>query len=79
MKSLAQKQRSEPDIDFNAVQPKNRDGYAAPSRGSDRDTALVPVDTGTLIVKNEGTSYIDGANWRVILEEVRLGLVIVAL
>ncbi|CAG7969487.1 unnamed protein product [Penicillium nalgiovense] len=70
VKSLAQKQRSEPDIDFNAVQPKNRDGYAAPSRGSDRDTALVPVDTGTLIVKNEGTSYIDGANWRVILEEI---------
>ncbi|CAG8898049.1 unnamed protein product [Penicillium egyptiacum] len=78
--SLAQKQRSGPDIDFNAVQPKNRDGYATPSPGSsDRDAALVPVDTGTLVVKNEGTSYIDGANWRAILEEVRLDLVIVAL
>ncbi|KAJ6187256.1 hypothetical protein N7519_002164 [Penicillium mononematosum] len=70
VKSLAQKQRSEPDIDFNAVQPKNRDGYAAPSPGSDRDAALVPGDTGTLVVKNEGTSYIDGANWRAILEEI---------
>ena len=72
VKSLAQKQRSEPDIDFNAVQPKNR-------ADSDRDAALVPVDTGTLVVKNEGTSYIDGANWRAILEEVRLDLLIVAL
>jgi hypothetical protein len=79
VKSLAQKQRSGPDIDFNAGQPKDRDGYATPSPGSGRDAALVPVDTGTLVVKNEGTSYIDGANWRAILEEVRLGLVIVAL
>ncbi|KAF3014594.1 hypothetical protein E8E15_004107 [Penicillium rubens] len=63
VKSLAQNQRSEPDIDFNAVQPKSR-------ADSDRDAALVPVDTGTLVVKNEGTSYIDGANWRAILEEI---------
>lgn len=75
--SLAQKQKSDPEIDFNAVQSENRDAYATPSPGSsDRDAALTPADTGTLVVKNEGTSYIDSAHWRAILEEVRLNLVI---
>lgn len=77
--SLAQKQKSGPEIDFNAVQSENRDAYATPSPGiSDRDDALAPTDTGTLVVKNEGTSYIDSAHWHAILEEVRLDLVIVA-
>ena len=75
--SLAQKQNSGPGIDFNAVQSEKRDAYATPSPGnSDRDGALALIDTGTLVVKNEGTSYIDSAHWRAILEEVRLGLVI---
>lgn len=78
--SLAQKQKSGPEIDFNMVQPENRDAYATPSPGSsDRDAALAPNNTGTLVVKNEGTSYIDSAHWRAILEEVRLDLVIAAL
>lgn len=78
--SLAQKQKSDPEIDFNAVQSENRDAYATPSPGSsDRDAALTPADTGTLVVKNEGTIYIDSAHWRAILEEVRLDLVIAAL
>lgn len=75
--SLAQKQKSGPGIDFNAVESEKRDAYATPSPGSsDRDGALALIDTGTLVVKNEGTSYIDSAHWRAILEEVRLGLVI---
>lgn len=78
--SLAQKQRSDPDIDFKAVQSENRDASATRSQGSsDRDAVLTPVDTGTLVVKNEGTSYIDSAHWRAILEEVRPDLVIAAL
>ncbi|KOS42075.1 hypothetical protein ACN38_g7029 [Penicillium nordicum] len=69
--SLAQKQKSGPEIDFNAVQSENRDAYATPSPGiSDRDDALAPTDTGTLVVKNEGTSYIDSAHWHAILEEI---------
>lgn len=78
--SLAQKQKSGPEIDFNAVQSEKRDAYVTPSPGSsDRDAALAPIDTGTLVVKNEGTSYIDSAHWRAILEEVRVDLVIAAL
>lgn len=68
--SLAQNQRPVPNIDLN-TQPENRAAYATPSSGScEPETKLTPVDTGTLVVKNEGTSYIDGANWRAILEEV---------
>lgn len=75
--SLAQKQKSDPDIDFNAVQSENRDASATRSPGiPDPDAALTPADTGKLFVKDDGTSYIDGANWRAILEEVRLDLVI---
>lgn len=68
--SLAQKQQPDEDvdIDFNAP-PEYRSAYVTPS-ASDRDTISPPVDTGTLVVKNEGTSYIDSANWRAILEEV---------
>lgn len=72
--SLAQNQRPDPVIDFNA-QPENRAAYATPSPGScDPEIELAPVDTGKLVVKNEGTSYIDSANWRAILEEVCLDL-----
>ncbi|KGO41265.1 Transcription factor, fungi [Penicillium expansum] len=69
--SLAQKQKSDPDIDFNAVQSENRDASATRSPGiPDPDAALTPADTGKLFVKDDGTSYIDGANWRAILEEI---------
>ena len=72
--SLAQNQRPDLDTDFNA-QPENRAAYATPSLGScDPEIGLAPVDTGKLVVKNEGTSYIDSANWRAILEEVCLDL-----
>ncbi|KAI3152087.1 transcriptional regulator family: Fungal Specific TF [Penicillium roqueforti] len=64
--SLAQKQRSDLNVDFNSVQSGDRDAGAMRSL----DAALTPVDTGTLVVKNEGTSYIDSANWRAILEEI---------
>ncbi|KAK9858740.1 hypothetical protein MYU51_018049 [Penicillium brevicompactum] len=68
--SLAQNQRPDSEIDFN-TQPENKAAYATPSpRSSDPNTESAPVDTGTLVVKNEGTSYIDSANWRAILEEI---------
>ncbi|OQD87246.1 hypothetical protein PENANT_c006G03571 [Penicillium antarcticum] len=69
--SLAQKQQPDDnaDIDFCAP-PGSRGAYVTPSPASDRDTISTPVDTGTLVVKNEGTSYIDSANWRAILEEI---------
>lgn len=73
--SLAQKQRSNLNVDFNSVQSGDRDAGAMRSL----DAALTPVDTGTLVVKNEGTSYIDSANWRAILEEVRIDLIIAVL
>jgi hypothetical protein len=70
--SLAQNHRPDAEIDFN-TQPENRAAYATPSPAScDPTTELAQVDTGTLVVKNEGTSYIDSANWRAILEEVCL-------
>ncbi|KAJ5748660.1 uncharacterized protein N7511_010356 [Penicillium nucicola] len=69
--SLAQKQQPEDEfeIDFNAP-PGSRGAYVTPSPASDRDAISTSVDTGTLFVKNEGTSYIDSANWRAILEEI---------
>jgi hypothetical protein len=68
--SLAQNQRPDPEINFN-TRPENRAAYATPSPAScDPATESAPVDAGTLVVKNEGTSYIDSANWRAILEEV---------
>ncbi|KAJ5550779.1 hypothetical protein N7461_005477 [Penicillium sp. DV-2018c] len=69
--SLAQKQRPDGETDPNSSQPQSRPTYATPSPGfSDRDSTSTPVDTGTLVVKDEGTSYIDSANWRAILEEI---------
>ncbi|CAG8878586.1 unnamed protein product [Penicillium salamii] len=54
--SLAQNQRPDHDVDSNT------------SAQAENNSA--PVDAGTLVVKNEGTSYIDSANWRAILEEI---------
>ncbi|QQK41500.1 C6 transcription factor, putative [Penicillium digitatum] len=69
--SLAHKQRSDPEIEFKAMKSENRDASVIRSPGrSDRDAALTPADTGKLFVKDEGTSYVDGANWRAILEEI---------
>ncbi|KAJ5774191.1 hypothetical protein N7457_009087 [Penicillium paradoxum] len=71
--SLAQKQRADPsiDVDFDAGQSQTRTDYTTPSpSSSDRDAVSTPVDTGTLVVEDEGTSYIDSANWRAILEEI---------
>lgn len=72
--SLAQQQRpTEQALDFNtAPEDNNRVGYDTPPSASDRETKLSPNDTSTLIVKETGTSYIDGSNWRAILEEVRV-------
>jgi hypothetical protein len=68
--SLAQNKRPDSEIDFNS-KPETHDAYATPSPGScDPHAEVAPVDAGKLVVKNEGTSYIDSANWRAILEEV---------
>ena len=75
--SLAQKQKpNENDqiTGFNNGQSENIVGYDTPPSASERETKSSPRDTGTLVVNDEGTSYIDGANWRAILEEVRLVL-----
>ena len=69
--SLAQNQRPDSDTEFANAQSENNAAYATPSPGScDPNTESAPVEAGTLVVKNEGTSYIDSANWRAILEEV---------
>ncbi|OGE57630.1 hypothetical protein PENARI_c001G06720 [Penicillium arizonense] len=69
--SLAQKQQPDEDVDIDFNAPlEHRGAYVTPSPASDRDTISTPVDTGTLVVKDEGTSYIDSANWRAILEEI---------
>ncbi|KAJ5669128.1 hypothetical protein N7462_010198 [Penicillium macrosclerotiorum] len=69
--SLAQKQKpSEPVIDFNDGAPDHSLGYDTPPSINDREAKSPARRTGTLIMKNEGTSYIDSANWRAILEEI---------
>ncbi|CAG8011420.1 unnamed protein product [Penicillium olsonii] len=69
--SLAQNQRPDSDTEFANAQSENNAAYATPSPGScDPNTESAPVEAGTLVVKNEGTSYIDSANWRAILEEI---------
>lgn len=71
--SLAQKQKPTDQIpDFNAVAAENRVGYGydTPLSANDREKNSPSRDTGTLVVNDEGTSYIDSANWRAILEEV---------
>lgn len=60
--SLAQKQRpADPTRDLNAVADTSPVGE--PENSSRHDT-------GTMVMSEHGTSYIDSANWRAILEEV---------
>ncbi|KAJ5784552.1 uncharacterized protein N7503_009764 [Penicillium pulvis] len=69
--SLAQKQKPGDQItDFNTGLTQDSPGYDTPPSANDRDTKSSPRDTGTLVVSDEGTSYIDSANWRAILEEI---------
>ncbi|KAJ5646414.1 hypothetical protein N7490_002786 [Penicillium lividum] len=66
--SLAQKQKpGDQFTNFNTGLPEDVPGYETPASASDRDTKSSP---GTLVVNDEGTSYIDSANWRAILEEI---------
>lgn len=53
--------------------PENVLGYDTPLSATERDAKSPPQDPGTLVVDREGTSYIDSADWRAILEEVRFG------
>ncbi|KAJ5526112.1 transcriptional regulator family: Fungal Specific TF [Penicillium frequentans] len=69
--SLAQKQKpGDQIIDFNTGLTQDSLGYDTPASANDRDTKSPPRDTGTLVVSDEGTSYIDSVNWRAILEEI---------
>ncbi|KAJ5090939.1 hypothetical protein N7532_009623 [Penicillium argentinense] len=71
--SLAQKQKPDQFVDFNAGPDANAatGSYDTPPSTNGRDVhGRSPQDTGTLVVKDEGTSYFDSANWRAILEEV---------
>lgn len=72
--SLSQKTRpSESVIDFNTGSSDSNTAYDTPPSVSDRETKQSPTETGTLVVKDEGISYIDSADWRAVLEEVCLG------
>ncbi|KAJ5915809.1 hypothetical protein N7454_010950 [Penicillium verhagenii] len=69
--SLAhQKKPGDQVTDFNTGVTEDTLGYDTPPSVNDRETKASPRDTGTLLVSNEGTSYIDSANWRAILEEI---------
>lgn len=69
--SLAQHQKPDNEIvDFNTGPQESIVGYDTPPSTNDRGTKSSPRDTGTLVVDDEGTSYIDSVNWRAILEEV---------
>ncbi|KAJ5579686.1 uncharacterized protein N7459_005671 [Penicillium hispanicum] len=69
--SLAQKQKpNDQEPNFNAPPQEGLVGYDTPPSANDRENKPSPHDTGTLIVKDTGTSYIDGSNWRAILEEI---------
>lgn len=75
--SLAQQKKPGDQVtDFNTGLPQDVLGYDTPPSANDRDTKSSPIDTGTLVIKNEGTSYIDSANWRAILEEVCVATVL---
>lgn len=68
--SLSQKKGpSESVIDFN-TSSSDATSYVTPPSVGDRETKSSPTDTGTLVVKDEGISYIDSADWRAVLEEV---------
>lgn len=75
--SLAQQQKpGDQTTDFNTGLPQDSLGYDTPPSANDRDTKSSPHDTGTLVISDEGTSYIDSANWRAILEEVCVSTVL---
>ena len=69
--SLANQPQQNQVTDFNTGRPENVSGYETPASAEEKPS---PQDTGTLVVNDEGTSYIDSANWRAILEEVGLSL-----
>ena len=67
--SLAGQQKPIDQItDFNTGQPHGIEYDTPPS--TDDGTKRSPRDTGTLVIDDETTRYIDSANWRAILEEV---------
>ncbi|KAJ5175012.1 uncharacterized protein N7482_000889 [Penicillium canariense] len=69
--SLAQKKNPiEPVVNFNGGASDHARAYDTPTTVSDRDTKPSPRDTGTIVVKDEGISYIDSADWRAVLEEI---------
>lgn len=69
--SLAQKQRPAEQVsDLN--HSSGNGNYNTPPSASERENKSPPQDAGTLVMSAEGTSYIDSANWRAILEEVCL-------
>lgn len=69
--SLSQKKRpNESVVDFNPGSSDATTAYDTPPSVGDRETKASPTDTGTLVVKDEGISYIDSADWRAVLEEV---------
>ncbi|KAJ5701343.1 hypothetical protein N7488_008891 [Penicillium malachiteum] len=68
--SLAQQKKPDDQIyDFNTGL-EEMVGYDTPPSTDERETKPSPRDTGTLVVKEDGTNYIDSANWRAILEEI---------
>lgn len=70
--SLAQKQKPTDQVTgFNAAVEDGL-GYNTPPSATERENKSPSRDTGTLVMSGEGTSYIDSANWRAILEEVSL-------
>lgn len=70
--SLAQKQRPAGQVPELNTTPENGLSYNTPPSATERENKSPPRDPGTLVMSGEGTSYIDSANWRAILEEVRL-------
>lgn len=78
VKSLAQKKKLEEghkmDVPGNEPFPSTNlenDSHASDPHLGEKCPPLDPP--GKLVVKDEGTSYIDGAHWRAILEEVNHG------
>lgn len=69
--SLSQKKRpNESVVDFHPGSSDATTAYDTPPSVGDRETKVSPTDAGTLVVKGEGISYIDSADWRAVLEEV---------
>lgn len=69
--SLSQKRRpNDSVVDFNTGSSDATTAYDTPPSMGGRETKPSPTDTGTLVLKDEGISYIDSADWRAVLEEV---------